>query len=300
MVFRTILFIALALQFANSASVDPDGCSCTREYLPICGTDNKVYSNLCLFECAKLKNKELAIKSHGECDETENIQAVEEPLCFCTMEFFPLCGNDDQTYPNECMLKCAQRKTNSLEVKHYGECVEENQISDKADSVMEPCVCPLNYSPICGSDDRTYSNECDFNCEKNRNQGLEISHYGECGNSADVWPSGETSPCVCNDIYLPVCGSDDNTYSNGCELNCERNRNPSLEIKYQGRCEDIDILQQDNDVHNLPIAEQQCICPLLLHPLCGSDEKQYDNECLLNCARKTKPNLTVKHYGSCN
>lgn len=300
MFLRTILFVAVALQFVKSASIDPNDCSCSREYLPICATDNETYSNLCLFECAKLKTKELEIKSHGECDEAENIQAVEEPLCFCTLEFFPICGSDDKTYSNECMLKCAQRKTNSLKVKHYGKCGKENRILDEADSIMDPCVCPQDYSPICGSDDRTYSNACDFNCEKKRNEELEITHYGECGDVADVWPSDETSPCECNDIYLPVCGSDDNDYSNECELNCQRNQNPNLEIKHQGRCEEVDILQQDNEDENLSIVKQQCICPLLLRPLCGSDGIHYDNECLLDCARKIKPNLTVKHYGNCN
>lgn len=300
MFLRAILFVAVASQFVNSASIDPNDCSCTREYLPVCATDNMTYNNVCLFECAKLKYKELEIKSHGECDEAENTKAAEEPLCFCTMEFFPLCGSDDKTYSNECMLKCAQRKTNGLELKHSGECGRENRISDETDSNMEPCVCPLIYSPICGSDDRTYSNECDFNCEKKRNEELEITHTGECRDAVDAWPDAETSPCVCNDIYLPVCGSDNNDYSNECELNCERNRDANLEVKYHGRCEDGDFLQQGNEVENLPFDEQRCVCPLILRPLCGSDGVQYDNECHFDCARRTRPYLTVKHYGNCD
>ena len=30
--------------------------------------------------------------------------------------------------------------------------------------LAQACVCPAVYRPVCGSDDRTYSNDCQANC----------------------------------------------------------------------------------------------------------------------------------------
>lgn len=90
-------------------------------------------------------------------------------LCPCPKHYFPICGSDNNTYDNECELRCNRQKNPNLTVKHIGEC-----------NIVVPCECHLDYSPVCGSDGITYSNLCLLRCMKMRNKNLEATHTGEC------------------------------------------------------------------------------------------------------------------------
>lgn len=292
------------MQLTNLASSNANKCICTREYGPICASNGVTYSNGCEFKCAKVENKHLEIQFYGECNGAADTLPIEEADCICTLELFPVCANNDQTYSNECMLKCAQRKQSDLRLKNLGECGKEIRIPNEVaqmDSITEQCFCPFNFAPICATDGQTYSNECEFDCQKKINNQLEVRYSGECRDATQILsiPTDRWFQCACPLIYMPVCGSDDNSYSNECDLNCAKKRNANLNIKHQGKCDSIDIFPV-KEFQKLPIVEQQCICPLILDFVCGTDKNDYDNICLLDCAKKTRSDLTVKHYGSCN
>ncbi|XP_068753239.1 tomoregulin-1-like [Montipora capricornis] len=114
-------------------------------------------------------------------------------------------------------------------------------------------LCPASFSPVCGSNSRTYWNECYLRreaCLTKQNTTLS-SHlpcyttpcfhitcpfYGICRLS-----EGGTPYCACSnscvEIYRPVCGSDGRSYFNKCFLrktSCRLQK--SISVEYTGLC----------------------------------------------------------------
>ncbi|XP_017032755.1 ovomucoid-like [Drosophila kikkawai] len=43
------------------------------------------------------------------------------------------------------------------------------------------CACPRNYQPLCGSDGKNYSNQCDLNCAaKEKGRTITVAKKGHC------------------------------------------------------------------------------------------------------------------------
>merc|ERR1712000_430045 len=114
----------------------------------------------------------------------------------------------------------------------------------------------MGYQPVCGSNDKTYSNGCAANCEE-----VTVQYEGACTTTTNkyggnggygAWATSTTKEkddeeeankekdeeetkenegCICPEVYQPVCGSNDKTYSNNCTANCEE-----VTVQYEGAC----------------------------------------------------------------
>lgn len=187
---------------------------------------------------------------------------------FCLLGSKPVCGADNRTYPNPCVLALLQ-----IAKKSDGWCPEiittttittisykipnngyltANQNTDPT----SPCPCNSVYNPICGKNGVTYASRCRLECAN-----IALSHEGPCGYFN--WAESPHFNCPCPFEFSPVCGRDNTTYENECALRCAHQS-----LLSQGAC------------------LNPCNCSNTYKPLCGRNGKTYKNICLLKCDKQ--------------
>ncbi|XP_059056259.1 serine protease inhibitor dipetalogastin-like [Achroia grisella] len=144
---------------------------------------------------------------------------------------------------------------------------------DKIPVIKNCSTCPRVYFPICGDDNKTYTNECRLNCVNkfytNRTREVKkvrsgpLSTFLLCISIVTSKPQRYASPfeiqdyymanitdplpalekitnCRCPRIYIPVCGTDNRTYTNICWMNCKNEKNEkkrkAVTVFYMGIC----------------------------------------------------------------
>uniref|UniRef100_A0A8C3LAK7 Agrin n=1 Tax=Chrysolophus pictus TaxID=9089 RepID=A0A8C3LAK7_CHRPC len=252
----------------------------------------------------------------------------------CPSKREPVCGDDGVTYASECVMGRTGairgleiQKVRSGQCQHQDKCKDECKFNavclnrrGTARCSCDRITCDGTYRPVCARDSRTYSNDCERQkAECHQKTAIPVKHSGPC----DL---GTPSPClnvectfgatcvvknrepvcecqqVCQGRYDPVCGTDNRTYGNPCELNamaCVLKR--EIRVKHKGPCDRCGKCQFG------AICEAEtgrCVCPTECvpssQPVCGTDGNTYSSECELHVRACTQQkNILVAAQGDC-
>ncbi|XP_056240749.1 agrin isoform X2 [Seriola aureovittata] len=275
---------------------------------------------------------------HGAVCVVKNDEPVCECPEACPQTSDPVCGSDGHSYGSPCEMRamgCALQK--AIHIQHKGPCDEacaNCSFGAICDAQSGQCVCASEcvetHQPVCGSDGTTYNSECELHVRACKEQmDLRVVSQGECktcGSTVCAWGARcVQNECECpqcfNEAYSPVCGSDGATYDNNCELllsSCIRKAR--IDVAKLGSCDEdcgsggsgsgVESCEQDRcrtfgGSWDEDAEEDRCVCDFTCqsvphNPVCGSDGKNYSNECELKKARCEKQeHLLIQNQGPC-
>ncbi|XP_013419396.1 agrin [Lingula anatina] len=204
---------------------------CTDSYKPVCASDGQTYDNDCELQISTcmfkiLENKDVVKVSNGPCK-----GASPEP--------------PKSTVP-------ATKIPASTKTPSWGTTPKVQWTSPKptGNELLAKCLsidCMSIYSPICGTDGKTYSSHCHLAVQlcigvaMGRFEKVSVAHRGICGTqSTTPTPIDCNNLTTCSSYYAPLCGSNGITYRNVClyqQAYCQaKNAGTSLSLAGVGEC----------------------------------------------------------------
>nr|XP_055044516.1 agrin isoform X4 [Misgurnus anguillicaudatus] len=203
-------------------------------------------------------------------------------------------------------------------------CERDPTNPSKGECVCKKIPCSPVVAPVCGSDDSTYSNECELEkaqCIAQRR--IKVMRKGSCaqkdpcsemtcsfGSTCIQSSNGLSAKCMCplsceNVPKLVVCGSDGQDYQSECELNmkaCTIQKN--IRVHHKGRCDPCsDSSSRGCRVDPKTYKQTTFATPDACPPdttICASDGKTYKSECeMKNTALQNNLKLKKVSLGNC-
>merc|ERR1719317_12340 len=161
----------------------------------------------------------------------------------CPKILSQVCGSNGKTYNNLCMLELDScRKGMEVRVAYSGKC-QENTVKDDEEDEEESCEqpCAKVYSPVCGTDKKSYGSMCLLSNAMCADPALGLDHSGPCEIRQDQVCKRTEFTCAGDRAcvsYIKRCDGrldcGDGSDEQGCDGSCSR---------VQFRCDDLGCVE---------------------------------------------------------
>ena len=210
--------------------------------------------------------------------------------CSCPNIYQPVCGVNGITYPSRCHLSCA-----STTLLSSGPCAGQpsGYVPTQNSQGCPQCVA-IPTQPVCGSGGVTYDNQCILQC-----RGASLLYQGSCNPaSTSQYPNTQypntqyPNPQYPNPQYpntqYPNPQYPNTQYPNTQYPNTQypNTQYPSTQYPPQTSFSST-TYPSTNPGSPVVTTPTSCYCADIDNQVCGTDNRTYQNECVLACARQT-------------